>query len=246
MPYSFVTCPACERLHRCIFYLDEIHTQGTDFKFPVEFKAAVTLGNRLTKDCFVQACMRMRKLGHGHSLKFWSSYEVHQQIKTLKLKSIDQYQKDNRNDFIKLIDILRWVYENTQQSTWDGLHHWAAQSLSYQRKVSAFRHINWNDNQQEFTNDLIKDLANECSEPEVIQLINMYGASKTMQTLLEIYRNRYEQTSYEQQRELEQELEEERQLERPPPVQPCKPVFHEEIKQLCDMQGTMMNLIQYS
>ncbi|CAF3125081.1 unnamed protein product [Rotaria sp. Silwood2] len=264
--YSFVTSPASERLDRCIFYLDEIHTRGTDFKFPIGFKAAVTLGNGLTKDRFVQACMRMRKLGHGHSLTFWGSYEVHQQIKKLN---------PNINDLSKLIDILRWVYENTQQSTWDGLHHWASQSLSYQRKVSAFQRINWNDDQQVFTDEWMKDLANECSEPEVIELTKMYGASKAMQTLVEIHHNRYEQTSHdiwkemkdavlerledyagakqrlsqlldeEQQRELEQELEEERQLERPPPVKPCQPILHEEIKQLCDMQSIMMNLTQY-
>jgi hypothetical protein len=44
----------------------------------------VTLGNGLTKDRFVQACMRMRKLGNGHALTFWSSHEVHQQIARLK------------------------------------------------------------------------------------------------------------------------------------------------------------------
>ncbi|CAF0875007.1 unnamed protein product [Rotaria sordida] len=121
--YSFVTSPANERLDRCIFYLDEIHTRGTDFKFPIGFKAAVTLGNGLTKDRFVQACMRMRKLGSEHSLTFWSSYEVHQQIQTLKTMSLMKNQENNINESIKLIDILRWVYENTQQATWDGLHH---------------------------------------------------------------------------------------------------------------------------
>ncbi|CAF3595516.1 unnamed protein product [Rotaria sp. Silwood1] len=145
--YPFVTSPASERLDRCIFYLDEIHTRGTDLKFPRGFKAAVTLGNGLTKDRFVQACMRMRKLGHGHSLTFWSSYEVHQQIQTLKIKVLIQNQEEN-NNFINLIDILRWVYENTQQSTWDGLHHWSTQSLSFQRKFFAFRYIDWNDDQQ--------------------------------------------------------------------------------------------------
>ncbi|CAF1305635.1 unnamed protein product [Rotaria sordida] len=265
--HPFVTSPASERLDRCIFYLDEIHTRGTDFKFPQGFKAAITLGNGLTKDRFVQACMRMRKLGHGHSLTFWSSYEVHQQIKD---------QKDNTNDSIKLINILRWVYENTQQSTWDGLHHWATQSLNFQRNISAFQHIDWYNDQQIFTDVLMKDLAEECSESEIIELINMYGVSKKLQTLFEIHHNRYEQAQHgvwkeirdavlkrlqdycgtkqrlsqlldeEQQRELEQELEEERQLERPPPVTPYEPVLHEEIKRLCNTNGAVMNLAQYS
>ncbi|CAF3218262.1 unnamed protein product, partial [Rotaria socialis] len=203
----FVTSPASERLDRCIFYLDEIHTRGTDFKFLVGFKAAVTLGNGLTKDRFVQACMRMRKLGNGHSLTFWSSYEVHQQIKTLKRNSlIIEHKRRKGDEPINLIDILRWVYENTQQATWDGLHHWAAQSLNFQRKVSAFQHINWNDNQQQFTNSIMRDLSKECCEPEIIELTKMYGAAKELQTLFEIHHKRYEHTHYHHHHHLSKEI----------------------------------------
>ncbi|CAF4429303.1 unnamed protein product, partial [Rotaria magnacalcarata] len=257
----FVTSPASERLDRCIFYLDEIHTRGTDFKFPVGFKAAVTLGNGLTKDRFVQACMRMRKLGNGHTLTFWSSHEVHQQIEILKTNSITiDRRRSESNESINLIDILRWVYENTQQATWNGLYHWATQSLSFQRKVSAFQHIVWNDNQQVFTNSIMTDLSKECCEPEITELRSMYGAARKLQTLFEIHHKRYEHTHHhlsietkdavlkrlrdyggtkqrlsqlldeEQKRELEQELEEERQLERPPSVEPCKPIMHKEIE----------------
>ncbi|CAF0917324.1 unnamed protein product [Didymodactylos carnosus] len=262
--HLFATSPANERLDRCVFYLDEIHTRGTDFKFPHGFHAALTLGNGLTKDRCVQAAMRMRKLGSGHSLTFWSSYEVHQQIIRLKKQSFH----------VNVTDILHWVYENTQQTTWDGLHHWAAKSLSFQRKLAAFRHIQWNNDQQSFTDRLMENLARECLEPEVIDLIQMYGASKVSQTLFEIHSARYQRTDYqisidiqeavlkrlreyggtkqrlsqlleeEQQRELEQELEEERQLARPPSVKPCVPVLHDDIKRLCDTNNDMMNLAQ--
>ncbi|CAM4909258.1 unnamed protein product [Rotaria socialis] len=276
--YPFVTSPASERLNRCVFYLDEIHTRGTDFKFPRGFKAALTLGNGLTKDRFVQACMRMRKLGNGHSLTFWSPHEVHQQIQILKKKSFITNKAEGDNCSVNLIDILRWVYENTQQSTWDGLHHWSSQSLNFQRKISAFQRIDWNDHQQKFTNIIMEDLSKECCEPEIIELISMYGASKKLQTLFDIHHNRYEHdhhhhhlskeikdavlkrlTDYggtkqrlsqlldeEQQRELEQELEEERQLERPPPVEPCEPILHEEIMRLCDIRSNTMNLSKHS
>ncbi|CAF4445364.1 unnamed protein product, partial [Adineta steineri] len=109
--HSFLSSPASERLDRCVIYLDEVHTRGTDFKFPTGFKAAVTLGNGLTKDRSVQACMRMRKLGEGHSLIFWSSDEVHRQIIALKTTLV------NQNDTCQLKDILRWVYMNSQQIT---------------------------------------------------------------------------------------------------------------------------------
>ena len=268
--HRFETSPANERLDHCIFYLDEIHTRGTDFKFPRGFRAAVTLGNGLTKDRFVQACMRMRKLGNGHSLTFWSSHEVHQQIIGLK-KTISR----QKNHSISLIDILRWLYENTVQSTWDGLHHWAAQSLSFQRKIAAFRNIHWNEQQQEFTNTMMTELAKECLEPEIIELVQMYGAPKALQTVFEIHSTRYQKVDYhlsddirdmvlerlrdyggtkqrlsqlldeEQQRELEQELEEERQLERPLPVIPCEPILYEQIKRLSDICQDIMDLAQY-
>jgi hypothetical protein len=103
----------------------------------------------------------------------------------------------------------------------------------------------------------------------------MYGAAKVLQTVLDIHSARYQQIDYqfsteirdavlkrlhdyggkkqrlsqlldeEQQRELEQELEEERQLARPPPVTPCKPILHEEIKRLCDNHGGIMDLARF-
>lgn len=42
------------RMERCVVYLDEVHTRGTNLKLPVTARAAVTLGPRLTKDRLVQ------------------------------------------------------------------------------------------------------------------------------------------------------------------------------------------------
>ena len=268
--HPFVTSPASERLDHCIFYLDEIHTRGTDFKFPSGFRAVLTLGNGLTKDRFVQAAMRMRKLGIGHSLTFCSSHEVHQQILALKR----QPSEGNLQHQINVVDILRWVYENTQQATWDGFHHWAAQSLSFQRKLSAFRNIQWKNEQQVLTDTMMIEMAAECLESEIIDLRDMYGSSKVLRTVFEIHSVRYQHIDYhlsaeirdtvlrrlrdfggtkqrlsqlldeEQQRELEQELEEERQLARPGPAEPCAPVLHDEIKRLCNTQNEAMNLTQ--
>ncbi|CAF0995068.1 unnamed protein product [Adineta steineri] len=262
----FETSPASERLDRCVFYLDDIHTRGTDFKFPQGFRAAVTLGNGLTKDRFVQACMRMRKLGHGHSLTFFSSNEVHQQIRKLKT---------NINDQINLIDILRWVYENTVLSIWDGFHHWSSQSLSFQRKVVAFEKIDWKDHEQSFTDTIMEKLAEKSLEPEMIELIRLYGPEKMLRTVEEIYYTRRLQINHrvlqsihkivskrltdyggtkerliglldeEQQRELQQELEEEeRQVEHTPRVTPYECKLHPEIKKLSQIDIDM-NLSEF-
>ena len=40
--------------HKCLVYLDEAHTRGTDFKFPAGTRAIVTLGPNTVKDKLVQ------------------------------------------------------------------------------------------------------------------------------------------------------------------------------------------------
>ena len=43
-----------QKLGKCVVYLDEAHTRGTDLKLPIGTRAAVTLGPGLTKDRLVQ------------------------------------------------------------------------------------------------------------------------------------------------------------------------------------------------
>ena len=269
--HSFSTSPANERLDRCLIYLDEVHTRGTDFKFPNHFQAVVTLGNGLTKDRFVQACMRMRRLGQSHSLIFWSSHEVHQQICSL-----------TSNAQIQLKDILRWVYKNTQRAIWNGLHHWAMQSLSFQRKMNAFEKIQWTNVEQIFTDELMIELVEKCLETEIIELKRLYGVPKVWATTSEIYMARQEHSNgflcekdihqaveerlkqfsgskqrlaqlfdEEQQREIEQELEQEEEREqeheqRPiRSIVPWKSILHDEIKRLCNHEEEELNLNDY-
>jgi hypothetical protein len=46
--------PFAQQLDQCVVYLDDAHTRGTDIKFPIGFRAAVTLGPKVTKDRLVQ------------------------------------------------------------------------------------------------------------------------------------------------------------------------------------------------
>jgi hypothetical protein len=48
------TSPFAEQLDRCLVFLDESHTRGTDLKLPPNCRAVVTLGAGLTKDRLVQ------------------------------------------------------------------------------------------------------------------------------------------------------------------------------------------------
>jgi hypothetical protein len=50
----FISSPFHRQLDKCVVYLDDAHTRGTDLKFPRGMRAAVTLGPKVTKDRLVQ------------------------------------------------------------------------------------------------------------------------------------------------------------------------------------------------
>ena len=50
----FVSSPFNQQLDRCLVYLDDAHTRGTDLNFPKGARAAVTLGQKVTKDRLAQ------------------------------------------------------------------------------------------------------------------------------------------------------------------------------------------------
>ncbi|GIQ82620.1 protein of unknown function DUF3645 [Kipferlia bialata] len=73
----FEASPYCTQLHRCVVYLDDHHSRGTDLKMP-SWRAALTLGPRLTKAKLVQ-----RQLGHGQSLTFFVPLEVDAELRAI-------------------------------------------------------------------------------------------------------------------------------------------------------------------
>ncbi len=50
----FLSSPFNRQLEKCVVYLDEAHTRGTDLQLPQGIRAAVTLGPKVTKDRLVQ------------------------------------------------------------------------------------------------------------------------------------------------------------------------------------------------
>ena len=54
------------QLHKCLVYLDEAHTRGTDFKFPAGTRAIVTLGPNTVKDKLVQGTNLIISLAFCH------------------------------------------------------------------------------------------------------------------------------------------------------------------------------------
>ncbi|KAA8623344.1 DUF3638 multi-domain protein [Pyrenophora tritici-repentis] len=105
-----VASPFVDDLERCVVYLDESHCRGTDIKFPPHARAAVTLGQHLTKDALVQAAMRLRLLGQTQSITFFSPPEVHQGILDRLPKNATPSHEPTSND------VLRWVFAQTCDS----------------------------------------------------------------------------------------------------------------------------------
>ena len=50
----FISSPFNRQLDKCVVYLDEAHTRGTDLKLPPGMRAAVMLGPKVTKDRLAQ------------------------------------------------------------------------------------------------------------------------------------------------------------------------------------------------
>jgi hypothetical protein len=55
----FISSPFNQRLDKCLVYLDDAHTRGTDLKLPRDSRAAVTLGPKVTKDRLMQGQLIM-------------------------------------------------------------------------------------------------------------------------------------------------------------------------------------------
>ena len=53
----FISSPFNRQLDKCVVYLDEAHTRGTDLKLPKAMRAAVTLGPKVTKDRLAQGML---------------------------------------------------------------------------------------------------------------------------------------------------------------------------------------------
>ncbi|KAJ6485692.1 hypothetical protein C8R45DRAFT_997523 [Mycena sanguinolenta] len=124
----FVSSLYKKQLGKTLVYLDEAHTRGTDFKFPGETRAVVTLGPRLTKDKLVQGCMRMRRLGKDHSLLFFASTEIQSKIVAAT---------EVRPDEIESRHVLLWTMAETCAQIQTNGSLWANQGQNFDARHRA-------------------------------------------------------------------------------------------------------------
>ncbi|KAK4155980.1 hypothetical protein C8A00DRAFT_41452 [Chaetomidium leptoderma] len=134
MVESFLTSPFATQTDRCLVFLDQAHTRGTDLKLPDSYRAAVTLGPGVTKDTLVQACMRMRKLGNGQSVTFCVSPEMQKRIRHLA-------KVDGMNRPITVTDVLVCAIVETWDDTHRGVPLWVIQGIRHQHQEEVWKRL---------------------------------------------------------------------------------------------------------
>ncbi|RYP24740.1 hypothetical protein DL765_000286 [Monosporascus sp. GIB2] len=243
----FLTSPFVGDTKDCLVFLDEAHTRGIDLKLPDDYRAAVTLGPRLTKDRLVQACMRMRKLGRGQSVTFFIPQEIQERIRNCA--SLDT------NAPLTVTGVLLWSISETWTDTEKSIPLWAMQGFRHQRQE-----VIWN-NKIAHGSELTLESSDLQGyfEDETMSLEQRYlpshqtpgyvfsslAADKELtQRKEQVDRiratcERYQIASFssatlseEQERELAPEMERERQAERPKPVEPKRHTIHRDVREL--------------
>ncbi|KAJ6257020.1 hypothetical protein Dda_7903 [Drechslerella dactyloides] len=224
----FLSCALSKQLDRLLVYLDEAHTRGTDLKLPVGSRAAVTLGPNLPKDKFVQGCMRMRKLGNGHSLAFLVPPEIYAQIQTAAGK--------NLADDVECSDILLWTMLESCRQIHHGFSIWADQGFQYLKRKEGWKLLRANPDIDP------SNLKDTMLDREALPLVEMYGVEDdetdtelnippcddltAIESRLEEFSavsSRSVRVQEEQEREVDHEVEEETNVERPGLVKPRQP-----------------------
>ncbi|KAF9064985.1 hypothetical protein BDP27DRAFT_1332732 [Rhodocollybia butyracea] len=246
----FISSSFRDRLGDCIIYLDDAHTRGTDLKFPRGSRALVTLGNKVTKDRLVQACMRLRQLGHGHSVLFFAPLEIAQAIRAAANKS--------DGVAIKVIDILRWAMLRTCEDIEHHIPHWVQQGVDFHQRDLVWAAAKESDSPSNTAKESdspsnIAELRSGWQQPEARTLEQLYlppSAQSSLNTspnvakvnqipemqarldMLGITDIGDASVDEEQEREIEQEIEQERQLKRPPRAKPHTHRVSDEVRVL--------------
>jgi len=246
---AFETSPYKFQLGRCVIYLDDTHTRGTDLKIPKGVLGTVTLGKGVTKDRLMQACMRMRMLGDGHRVQFFASNEVHTTI-----------EKDFKtlNGQIGSLQVIEWAIKNSQTDINDSFLYWGTQGLSYLKRDAAKLIFSKNKNLEEYFNNFKQTESTELAilyngdrvEDSIVNILQIRASileknlSDSMNDKLRemrqeilkrlnVYckheRKLIHMLDEEQEVELEVEQEEERELERPPLAKPLRPSLHNDV-----------------
>jgi hypothetical protein len=175
--------------------------------------------------------MRMRKLGHGHSVMFFAPPEVDRNIRAIAAKT-------DPNTQVTTVDILCWAI----RETWTDIQHrapyWAQQGMSHKSRYDTWSRF--------CNNDLTPEqLSDAWIQPELKSLADLYApcesenAQSDLSALDSGIRQRCKvlgvlslpsaQMEEEQEREVNREREREREVELPPKAEPAEHSLHPDV-----------------
>ncbi|KAI7763782.1 hypothetical protein LZL87_014121 [Fusarium oxysporum] len=170
-PVPLLASPFADNLNKCVVYIDEAHTRGTDLKLPTYAQGAVTLGISSTKDQIVQAAMRLRQLATTQSISFVAPPEVYTSV--LSLRSAHS-PKVAASQPLKSSDIVHWLLEQSCDASDNMMSLHIAQGFDFCRRTDAllaFRKSSQNKKQRD-------KLLQETQQPEGQTLEQLYGPKK--------------------------------------------------------------------
>ncbi|KAJ5735009.1 uncharacterized protein N7483_000134 [Penicillium malachiteum] len=231
--------PFARQMEACFIFLDEVHTRGIDLKLPKSYRAAVTLGPKTTKDKLVQACMRMRKLGHGQSVVFCIPTEVQNRI--FALRGPDQTSK------IEVSEVLQWAVVETWGDMKHNISLWALQGSRYERQRSLWDGIFKSESSsispeqaEEFLEEEYKTIEDRYSPlQDNTSLPDSVGEANERLGLIDQRCQEFGSLEHdsaalqeEQERELAPEIECEREVERPQPIPAMQHQIHPDLLHL--------------
>ncbi|KAN0110108.1 hypothetical protein V8E51_006495 [Hyaloscypha variabilis] len=241
-----------KRLDACLVFLDEAHTRGTDLKLPPASRAALTLGPNLTKDRMIQACMRMRRLGKGHSVVFCVPEEISNKI-------LAQTQKHVASN-IDISDVLIWAINETHVDIRRSMPLWATQGQRFEDQSRL-----WLEGSRKNGFVMSKGHAEKFLEDESRGLEARYrptlgtdirsfiriDGTKNRNLIKERFEdfNNVEFDSAtlqeEQERELAPEIEQERQIQKPALASPAKHGVHRDMSTFVSSGKTLLDANGY-
>ncbi|TEY33340.1 hypothetical protein BOTCAL_0677g00030 [Botryotinia calthae] len=234
----FTISPLSKQVDRCVIYLDEAHTRGTDLRLPTDYRAIVTLGPDLTKDRLVQACMRMRKLGNGQSVCLCAPKEIRRQILEIKDKT--------QSDPIEIQDVILWCIKNTLSHVQKCIVPWAVQGKCHHERIMI---LNANpgiiqESIQESEAQTLEERYGFGREPADEHWLSQRFLTTDLKYASKLSDIRQKCTDFgltsftdaslqgEQERELQPEKELEVKLEHAPSVPPLPHVLHSDVRKL--------------
>ena len=177
--------------------------------------------------------MRMRRLGHGHSVMFLAPLEVDGSIRAISAK-------DDHNIPVTTTDILRWVIHETWTDIQEQAPYWAQQGISHNSRYEAWTSF--------CSNELTREqLADAWLQPELKSLTDLYApfqpqnipdCSSMLDDYPEIQQHCIDlgvvklpdaQMEEEQEREVNREIEREREVQEPPRATPATHIIHPDV-----------------